>query len=106
MKYWCQAVPMTVGPPARPELAAAIARVGSTGVVARAVGCGETTLSAIARGLYLPSMELRQRIADFFHTTVDELFSPHPDILRLMHQRVEQGLSPHIEDPMVWKQLV
>ena len=98
---------MSCGPPAFPELAAEMARLGKTGAeLAKDWGIAPATPSAIVRGLYMPSMALRRRIAEYFDASVDVLFAPHPEIQRLIDSRVEQGLPAHVEDPATWRKVI
>nr|WP_317039644.1 helix-turn-helix transcriptional regulator [Tangfeifania diversioriginum] len=47
--------------------------------LANAVGVSRQTIVAIEKEKYSPSLELAFRIADYFNTPLEEVFSFHPD---------------------------
>jgi putative transcriptional regulator len=47
--------------------------------LADAVGVSRQTIVAIEKGNYSPSLELAFRIAHIFKTTLEEVFTYHPD---------------------------
>jgi putative transcriptional regulator len=47
--------------------------------LAAAVGVTRQTINSIERGRYDPSLELAFRLADYFETTVEEIFDPELD---------------------------
>jgi transcriptional regulator with XRE-family HTH domain len=63
-------------PPHYPEVAAELARTGTTTAdLSHVVGCHSGHLSQIIRGHAKPSKALKQRIADALGRPIDELFA-------------------------------